>query len=143
MLFRSSCSSSSLTCSYLRVRNSTSSCARLASTLIFPSDADILTLRYSDMLDLMLGVGDEAVFGVVHGVVGPPTSYSLATRWHRQSCKSGSPGHECLLCCLKYHCYHAWERIHYSFFVLALSSPPASHNKENKRNPTLVLIAPV
>jgi hypothetical protein len=35
------------------------------------------------------------------------------------------------------------EESHYSLFVLALSSPPASHNKENKRNPTLVLIAPV
>lgn len=34
------------------------------------------------------------------------------------------------------------EELHYSLFVLALSSPPASHNKENKRNPTLVLIAP-
>lgn len=35
------------------------------------------------------------------------------------------------------------EELHYSLFVLTFSSPPASHNRENIRNPTLVLIAPV
>ena len=35
------------------------------------------------------------------------------------------------------------EVLYYSFFDLAFSSPPASHNKENKRKPMLVLIAPV
>jgi hypothetical protein len=35
------------------------------------------------------------------------------------------------------------EELHHSFFVLPLSSPPASHSKENKKNPMLVLTAPV
>lgn len=35
------------------------------------------------------------------------------------------------------------EELHYSFFALPFSSPPASHSRENKRNPMLVLTAPV
>lgn len=72
--------------------------------------------------------------------------------WPRVYVGTGFPVHERTDSNSNYHnIYHVIldtiamreEELHYSFFVLALSSPPASHNKENKRNPTLVLIAPV